>query len=151
MSRGGGTPHDAASPRRLKVLLDTNVLLDVLQRRGPHYPDSAGVLGAAETGRVRGAAAAHAFTTVFYLLARHAGDAAGRAGISDLLRILDVAPVGRGTLLEALALAYDDLEDAVHMAAALEVRADYLITRDRRGYAAGPLPTLAPGELMALL
>jgi predicted nucleic acid-binding protein len=133
------------------VLLDTNVLLDVLQRREPFYPDAARVFAAVETGRIRGIAAAHALTTVFYLLARYAGDAAARAGITDLLRLLDVAPVGKETMLEALALAYADLEDAVHMAAALEARADYLITRDRRGYAAGPLPTLTPGELLALL
>ena len=42
-------------------------------------------------------------------------------------------------------------EDAVQMAAARQAGADYLVTRDRAGYAAGPLPALAPAELLALL
>ena len=41
--------------------------------------------------------------------------------------------------------------DAVQMAAARQAGADYLVTRDRAGYAAGPLPALAPAELLALL
>ena len=41
--------------------------------------------------------------------------------------------------------------DAVRMATARQAGADYLVTRDRVGYAAGPLPALTPAELLALL
>ncbi|MHB0981729.1 MAG: hypothetical protein ACYC5Q_16990 [Thermoleophilia bacterium] len=54
-------------------------------------------------------------------------------------------------LEEALALPYADLEDGVQMAAAVCAGADYLVTRDRGGYAPGPLPVLTPGELLALV
>jgi hypothetical protein len=62
-----------------------------------------------------------------------------------------VAPFDGHVLDQALALPYRDLEDAVQMAAARQAGADYLVTRDRSGYAAGPLPALAPIELLALL
>jgi hypothetical protein len=62
-----------------------------------------------------------------------------------------VAPFDGHVLEQALALPYRDLEDAVQMAAARQAGADYLVTRDRSGYAAGPLPALAPIELLALL
>jgi predicted nucleic acid-binding protein len=134
-----------------RALLDVNVILDVLQRRRPFYADSAAVLAAAETGRIAGLVAAHSVTTLFYLLARFGSPDTARVNVLDLLSILAVAPVDGYVLGQALALPYRDLEDAVQMAAARQAGADYLVTRDRAGYAAGPLPALEPAELLALL
>lgn len=141
----------ASTPERPSVLLDVNVLLDVLQRRHPFFDDSAGVLKLAETRRIDGLVAAHGVTTLFYLYARHDSPSAARVRIVDLLGILTVAPVDHAVLEEALALPYPDYEDCVQMAAGRRARADYLVTRDRACYAAGPLPTLTPGELLALV
>ena len=69
----------------------------------------------------------------------------------ELFSVLDVAAVDGHVLELALALPYRDLEDAVQMAAARQAGADYLVTRDRAGYAAGPLPAISPAELLALL
>jgi predicted nucleic acid-binding protein len=138
-------------PDGRRVLLDVNVILDVLQRRQPFYDDSAAVLAAAETDRLTGLVAAHSVTTLFYLLARYGSQAAARVHTLDLLSILTVAPVDGHVLEQALTLPYRDLEDAVQMAAARQAGADYLVTRDRTSYAAGPLPALAPAELLALL
>jgi predicted nucleic acid-binding protein len=134
-----------------RVLLDVNVVLDVLQRRQPFYDDSAAVLAAAETGRLTGLVAAHSVTTLFYLLAKYGSPDAARVHTLDLLSVLAVAPVDGHVLEHALALPYRDLEDAVQMAAARQAGADYLVTRDRAGYAAGPLPAVSPAELLALL
>ena len=82
---------------------------------------------------------------------RHASAAAARVGTIELLRILELAPVDHNVVEQALALPYDDIEDGVQMAAAVQAGADYVVTRDRALYPAGPLPVLAPGELLALL
>ncbi|MCZ7663101.1 MAG: PIN domain-containing protein [Thermoleophilia bacterium] len=135
-------------PRRPRVLLDVNVVLDVLQRREPLFEDSASLMAAVESGRCEGLMAAHTVTTLFYLVTKHASAAVARVQVVELLRLLKVAPVDQGVLEEALALPYGDLEDSVQMAAAERAGAEYLVTRDRAGYAAGPLPTLTPGELL---
>jgi predicted nucleic acid-binding protein len=134
-----------------RVLLDVNVVLDVLQRRQPFYDDSAAVLAAAETGRLTGLVAAHSVTTLSYLLAKYGSPDAARVHTLDLLSVLAVAPVDGHVLEQALALPYRDLEDAVQMAAARQAGADYLVTRDRAGFAAGPHPAVSPAELLALL
>jgi predicted nucleic acid-binding protein len=134
-----------------RVLLDVNVVLDVLQRRQPFYDDSAAVLAAAETGRLNALVAAHSVTTLFYLLAKYGSPDTARVHTLELLSVLTVAPVDGHVLQQALALPYRDLEDAVQMSAARQAGADYLVTRDRAGYAAGPLPALSPAELLALL
>ena len=138
-------------PDAFRALLDINVILDVLRRRQPFYDDSAAVLAAAETGRLTGLVSAHSVTTLFYLMAKHGSPDAARVHTLELLSILEVAPVDGHVLEQALALPYPDLDDAVQMAAARQAGADYLVTRDRAGYAAGPLPALAPAELLALL
>ena len=133
------------------ALLDSNVILDVLQRREPFSDDAAALMAAAEQGRFRGLVAAHSVTTLFSLLSKHCGADKARVTTLELLSVLDVAAVDGHMLAQALALPCRDLEDAVQMAAAREAGADYVVTRDRAGYAAGPLPALSPAELLALL
>ena len=145
------TTSHADMPDGCRALLDINVILDVLQRRHPFYDDSAAVLAAAETGKIIGLVAAHSVTTLFYLLAKYDSPETARVHTLELLSVLVVAPVDGHVLEQALALPHRDLDDAVQMAAARQAGADYLVTRDRAGYAAGPLPVLAPVELMALL
>ena len=81
-------------PDRPRALYDTNVILDVLQRREPFYDDSSEAFAAAETGRVTGLVAAHSVTTLFYLLARWGSPDSARVHIVDLLALLseDAAP-----------------------------------------------------------
>ena len=135
----------------MRALLDANVVLDVLQRRQPWFDDAAQVMAYAERGRFEGLLAAHTATTIFCLMARHVSRDAARVQVFELLRFLQVAPVDQAVLTEALALPYADLEAGVQMAAAAQAGADYVVTRDRALYAAGPLPALTPGEMLVLL
>jgi predicted nucleic acid-binding protein len=134
-----------------KVLIDLNIVLDVLQRREPFYEMSAGVLAAAETGRVEGWVAAHSLTTLFYLLARYQSAEQARVALTDLLTFLSVAAVDHVVIEQALNLPYPDFEDAEQMMAAVRSGVSYLVTRNVRDYGMGPLRALQPAELMALL
>ncbi|HOT24427.1 MAG TPA: PIN domain-containing protein [Thermoleophilia bacterium] len=136
---------------RPTALLDVNVILDVMQRRQPWFHDAAAVMAAAETGRLTGMVAGHAVTTVFYLLAKYGSRDAARMRVAELLRVLKVAPVDGEVAAYALALPYGDFEDAVLMAAADRAGAHYVVTRDRTLFAAGPVPAVTPGEMLALL
>jgi predicted nucleic acid-binding protein len=135
----------------LRVLIDLNVILDVLQRREPFYHMSARVLAAAERGVLDGWVAAHSLTTLFYLLAKYRSAEQSRVVLTDLLTFLSVAAVDDVVIEQALNLPYPDFEDAVQMMAAVRSGARYLVTRNVRGYGRGPLPVVQPAELMALL
>jgi predicted nucleic acid-binding protein len=133
-----------------RVLLDVNVVLDALQSREPFSDDAVRVLAQAEAGAIEGLLAAHTVTTIFHLMARHGSVAAAKTQIVDLLSILDVTAVDRHVLEAALSLPAADFEDCVQMAAAQRAQVEYVVTRDR-GFPPGPVPTLTPGELLALL
>jgi predicted nucleic acid-binding protein len=137
--------------RKPQVLFDLNILLDVLQERAEFYDFSALLLARAETGRIQGWLAAHSVTTLFYLIAKGRSPEQARVTLTSLLQFLKIAPVDQNTIEQALNLPYRDFEDAVQMIAALQVQADYLLTRNVRDYEPAPLEVIQPAELLAIL
>ncbi len=137
--------------KAITALIDLNVILDALQRRESFFKASARTLVLAEQRHFRGMWAAHSITTLFYLYAKDQSSAAARVAITDLMQFLKVAPVGQRVIETALALPYRDFEDAVQMASAIYVSADYLITRNIADFKAGPIPALMPAEFLTLL
>lgn len=136
---------------KLRVLIDLNLILDMLQKREPFYATSARVLAFAETGSVEGLVAAHTLTTLFYLIAKDRSTAMARVVLTELLQFLSVAAVDHTTIEQALNLPYADFEDAVQMMAAAQAGAEYVVTRNVQDYRAGPLPALQPAELLAMV
>jgi predicted nucleic acid-binding protein len=134
-----------------KVLFDLNIILDVLQERKEFHDFSARLLALAEIGRIQGWLAAHSITTLFYLIAKDKTPEHARVTITSLMQFLKVAAVDQNTVEQALNLPYRDFEDAIQMIAALQVQADYLVTRNVREYQPAPLEVLQPVELLAIL
>lgn len=135
----------------MKLLLDTDVLLDVLAEREPWYDHSATVLSLAESDNVDGFVAAHSASTLFYLSAKHLGSQRATSTLVELLRILTVAPLDHETVLRGLALGWSDFEDALQMLAGVGVSADYLVTRNPGDFKDASLPVVTPTELLAFL
>ena len=135
----------------LKVLIDLNLVLDVLQKRESFYNTSARVLACAETGLIEGLVAAHTVTTLFYLIAKDQSADQARVILTNLLQFLSLAKVEQTTIEQALNLPYQDFEDAVQMMAAVQAEAQYLVPRNIKDYKSGPLPVLQPAELLALM
>lgn len=136
---------------KLQVLFDLNIIMDVLHERQDFYDFSARLLAYAETGVIQGWIAAHSVTTLFYLIARDKSPDQSRVTLTSLLQFLKIAPVDQNTIEQALNLPYRDFEDSVQMIAALQVHADYLLTRNVRDYQPSPLEVVQPVELLAVL
>jgi predicted nucleic acid-binding protein len=131
------------------VVIDLNVILDVLQAREPFFEASARVLALAETGKIDGLVVAHSVTTLFYLVSKGGSASDARATLTSLLQFIRIVPVDHGTIEQALNLDYPDFEDAVQMVAALQSRADVLVTRNPKDYQPALLPVMQPIELLA--
>jgi predicted nucleic acid-binding protein len=136
---------------KVRVLLDLNIILDVLQRRTPFYNASAQLLALVETGKVEGFLSAHSVTTLFYLVSKSESTAAARVTLTSLMQFLKVAAVDQGTIEQALNLPYKDFEDAVQIIAALQIKADFLVTRNPKDYHPALVPVIQPVDLLATL
>jgi predicted nucleic acid-binding protein len=141
----------AAAPPLMRVLIDTNVLLDVILAREPWVDDAAHLLDAVARREIDGFVASHAITTIFYLVERERDRHVALSAISDLLSVVSVASVGAADLHRAMTLALKDFEDAVHVAACLQIGGHFLVTRNTRDYRGGPVTTRTASEILALL
>lgn len=135
----------------MKVLVDTNVILDVLLERRSHAEASAVVWGMLEKGAGRGLVSAHAVPTLYYLIRKeHASQKAKRI-LSALLTVFDVAPVDQAVIEHAFDLPMSDFEDAVTAASARNAGCDLIVTRDSKGFRGSPVRALAPEAAAAAL
>ena len=134
-----------------RVLFDTNVVLDVLLDRQPYVEASATAWAAVETGVAEGMLAAHAVTTIHYLVRKERGNAKARRIVSAILRVFGVAAVDAAVLQEALELPWPDFEDAVTAAAARTAGCEFIVTRDPKGFRGSPVRSLTPEAVTPLL
>lgn len=131
------------------VLFDTSVVLDVLLERKPHIEASAAAWAAVETGNaVDGMLAAHAVTTIHYLIRKEKGNAKAEDIVTAILRVFSVAPVDGPVLQEALRLRLSDFEDAVTAASARSAGCEFIVTRDPKGFRGSPVRALTPEALL---
>lgn len=151
MPRARKPEPDAGKPARPRVLFDTNVLLDIVLAREPWAADAVHLLDVAANGDIEGFVAAHAVTTIHYLVQRARDARTARMAIADLLSVLQVAELGAADFQRALALGLGDYEDAVQVAACLRVGAHFLVTRNPKDFRGAPVTTRGAGEVLALL
>ena len=134
-----------------RILFDTNVVLDVLLDRQPYAAASAAAWAAVETGICEGMLAAHALTTIHYLVRKEMGNVKGRRIVSAILRVFGVAAVDGSVVQEALQLPLADFEDAVTAEGARLAGCECIVTRDPKGFRGSPVRCLTPEAVRPLL
>ena len=135
----------------MRVLFDTNVLIDFLLDRTPFADPAADLLSRADRGEIQGLACANSFTTIFYLVRKAVGKADARRHIVALLSILEVAPVNRATLEHAADSNLRDFEDAVIVESGRQANADCIVTRNEIDFSGSPVPVHSPVAMLGLL
>jgi len=134
----------------VRVLFDTNVLLDVLLEREPHVEVAEKLVALVDNRRVEGYICATAATTLHHVGAKVLGPRTVHEHLRTLLGVFGVAAVDRHVLLRALdANGFKDYEDAVVHAAAHAAGCNALVTRDATGFLKATMPVFQPVELLA--
>lgn len=123
----------------MKVLIDTDILLDVALRREEFLEDSTAVLRFAESEPGRSAVAWHSLSNLAYLLRPDP-----RAFIEDMLSFVEIPTTGTNAAKQATSFPMKDLEDAMQAAAALQFGATYIVTRNAAHYRNSPVPAISP-------
>lgn len=134
----------------MKVLFDTNVILDVLLAREPHAAVAAQLLTLVDTRAIEGVICATTVTTIHYLATKAVGARKAKKHLSALLTMFAVAAVDAKVVADALELGFSDFEDAVLHQAALATGCDAIVTRNTRDFARATVSVLTPHELLAV-
>jgi predicted nucleic acid-binding protein len=133
------------------VLADTNILLDVLQKRLPHYDHSSRVWNLVEQKVLDGYVSAISFNNVFYVLRKQIGSAKALEAVKLLRAVFKCVPLDEQAIDRAIATTTSDFEDAIQAAAGLRVGAEYIVTRNVQDFRTLGLPPLTAEELLAVL
>ena len=131
----------------MRVLIDTNVVLDFLLDREPFGENAAKLFEKIDAGEVEGFIAATTVTNIYYIVRKAAGVVAAQDAVSQIMMDLHICAVDRGILEQAIALNFQDFEDAVQCACAITHLVDAIVTRDASGFINARISVVSPKEL----
>ncbi|MFR8171292.1 MAG: type II toxin-antitoxin system VapC family toxin [Marvinbryantia sp.] len=132
----------------MKLLIDANILLDVLQNREPHVQASSVVWKLCETEKAKGYVSALTFANLVYIMRKELDPKKIEETLKALSLIFEFADFNVSDLTHAAELEWDDFEDAVQSVTAERVHADYIITRNVRDFAKSKVVAFTPSELI---
>ncbi|HEX9945343.1 MAG TPA: PIN domain-containing protein [Thermoanaerobaculia bacterium] len=135
----------------MKVLFDTNVVLDVLLNRAPFRDIAAQLVARVERKELVGVLGATTLTTLYYLVAKASGKKAARSAVRDLINLFEIAAVDRQVLARALESPIKDFEDAVLVQAVASAEVDAVVTRDPEDFQGSSLQIFSPQRLQGIL
>jgi predicted nucleic acid-binding protein len=131
----------------MKILLDTNIALNILLERQPFCETDAKVLGLSQGG-IKFFISASAITDIFYIIHKQKGKDVAMSLLTQILLSVDVATVSGAEIRRAVALDWDDFEDAVQYAVGESLAVNYVVTRNATDFNAVELQVLSPEELL---
>lgn len=136
----------------MRVLIDTNIVLDFLLQREPFFQNAELLFQAIDAGQVVGYVTATTLTDIFYISRKHTRSVEqARQAVSETLTALAICSINRAVLESAFNSGLPDFEDAVQIFCAVAQGLDAIVTRDAQGFLSSPVPVLSVQESLRQL
>jgi predicted nucleic acid-binding protein len=133
--------------RPVRVLVDTNVVLDWLLDRKPWADQAQPLWDARDAGRVVVYLPASVLTDIFYIIRRQAGIPAAFTAVDRLFDSFGLFAIDAPLLQQARALPGNDFEDNVQIACAMNAQLDLIITRNPADFRLSSVPVIEPSDI----
>jgi predicted nucleic acid-binding protein len=137
----------------MRLLLDTNVVLDLILSRQPFLQD-AQPLWHALTGNQpmgTGYVSATTITDIYYVARKAEGREKAYQAVQLVLDSVQLCDIDKEVLEMAMQWQDADFEDNVQIACALNENLDGIVTRDKAGFKHSSIPIFTPAEALAAL
>ena len=135
----------------MKVLFDTNIILDVLLDRQPFAEHASFLMSKVERSEINGFLCATTVTTIHYLLSKYLDKEKAINSINSIMALFEVASVNRLVIENALKSKFTDFEDSVLHESARHAGAEYIITRNIKDFKNTKIPAFTPTEFLNML
>jgi predicted nucleic acid-binding protein len=133
----------------MKILLDTNVILDIVEKREPYFSDSYKVFIKSAAREFEAIIGAGSVTDIYYITRKNCKDSRQALSyIIDMLKVVSSVDTKAVDIQEAIRLNFPDFEDAVIAATASREGASYIITRNTNDYNKSPVPAITPADFL---
>lgn len=134
------------------VLIDTNVLLDFLLGREPHFSNADRIIKLCADQKMQGFMAAHSISNMFYILRKDMSVEVRREVLLNLCDILAIEGINSVKVIDALKNnAFVDLEDCLQSSCAKNIKADYIVTRNIKDFEASEVPAILPEKFLSVV
>ena len=117
-----------------KIFVDTDVILDLLARRLPHFHFSAVLFTFAEMKKLELYTTPLILANTFYILRKQLGNDSAKNAVRKLRILLHVIYSTESVIDKALNSDFPDFEDAIQYYTALEYQIPVILTRNIRDY-----------------
>lgn len=134
------------------ILIDTNVLLDVLQNRKPFLQESGEVIQLCGERTVKGYMALHSVSNIFFVMRKNCSGEQWRLLLKGLLKVVRVGGMEHESVVEALEReGFSDFEDCLQDECAKGIGADYIITRNIKDFEQSKVPAITPEQFLEIM
>ena len=131
----------------MKILIDTNVILDVLCNRTDFVEDSLKVFKYCEVNQITGCISVMSVPNIVYIMRKELDSKRIKEILTVLTSLFTVVDLREADLLKAADLDFADYEDALQSVCATRVKANYIVTRNIKDFKNSPVPAIKPSEL----
>lgn len=135
----------------MRIMINTNVILDILLKREPFFEASYRALKQAALNDTECLVSATAVTDIFYLLRKGLGNTGkAKESLERLLQLILISDVLALDIQTALSDSMPDFEDAVVHSVAARNKADYILTRNTKDFEGAAVPVITPQDFLKL-
>src|SRR5258705_6957880 len=131
-----------------KVFIDTDIALDLLSERAPHYLPAAQLFTLADQGKLSIHVSSLSFSNLHYLLSRLYSQAESRRILSTFKILVKVLSVDDKIIDLSLNSVFKDFEDAIQYYTATENQIDILLTRNLKDYKAAQITVMTAEDYL---
>ena len=133
----------------MRVLVDTNVLLDYLTDREPYGVSARKVVMACKDGKADGCIAAHSIPNMFFILRKVYDSKERREVLQNICTLFEVEGIDKDKILSALKNEdFSDFEDCLQMECALSFGAECIVTRNPKDFKNSKVVCIAPEDFV---
>lgn len=134
----------------MRVLIDTNIILDVLMDRKQFVDASQCIFNLCELKEIEGHISALTIPNLVYIMRKELN----RDRIKDILHklsmLFQIDDLKTEDISQAINLPMNDFEDALQSACAARIEADYIITRNGKDFANSLVKPITPNKFLLL-
>lgn len=130
------------------LLIDSNIILDVLQMREPHYESSYEIFRICYHKKATGYISNLTFANIVYIMRKQLDSTKIIDVLESLSELFTFKDLQFADLKEAASLKWKDFEDAIQYVTAERINANYIITRNTKDFQNAKIPALTPNEFL---
>lgn len=135
----------------MKILIDTNIFLDIILKREKHYENSAKIWTYISDKKIIGHISAISINNLYYILKRKIELKLVNEIIDQILEEFKVISLTKEILKHARIIDNKDYEDSIQFISAVNSGCEYIVTRNKKDFPENGIKIVSPGDFINII